>query len=39
MEFDEVIDPSHTRKWLVMGLETISKQKKKKTSKRYIDSW
>jgi len=39
MEFDEVIDPADTRNWIVMGLETINNQKRKKTNNRFIDSW
>lgn len=39
LEFDEVIDPKDTRKWIVTALESIPKESFKNKGKRFIDSW
>ena len=39
MEFDEVIDPRDTRKWLTTALECIPEVKIEDQHRRYIDSW
>ncbi len=39
LEFDEVIDPKDTRKWIVNALECFPKKQKSETEPRYIDSW
>ena len=36
LEFDEVIDPMDSRKWIINGLESLGSRKK---NNRYIDSW
>lgn len=37
LEFDEVIDPSDTRKWIITTLQTIDRSPSPPTS--YVDSW
>lgn len=39
LEFDEVIDPKDTRKWIVTSLSSISKNQQKEHRTRYIDTW
>jgi len=39
LEFDEVIDPKDTRKWIVTALDTIPKKQYADSERRYIDSW
>ena len=39
LEFDEVIDPIDTRKWILTGLDTIDPSSYLQGSGRYIDSW
>lgn len=39
LEFDEVIDPKDTRKWITHALESISPARYANQSPRYIDSW
>ena len=39
LEFDEVIDPKDTRKWIVTALESIPEESFKNKGNRFIDSW
>lgn len=39
MEFDEVIDPKDTRKWIVTALESIPREDYQEWGRRYVDSW
>ena len=39
LEFDEVIDPKETRKWIRTALESIPSKSDSKNEKRFIDSW
>jgi len=39
MEFDEVIDPSDTRKWINLALNTYAKLSESESKNRYIDCW
>ena len=39
LEFDEVIDPKDTRKWIVTALESTAGNGKEPTTLNYIDSW
>lgn len=39
LEFDEVIDPKDTRRWIAMALESIPKESYQGGSGRGIDSW
>lgn len=39
LEFDEVIDPADSRKWIMAGLQSISTKSKKRKKRSYIDSW
>ena len=39
MEFDEVIDPRKTRKWVSTALESIPQLISNELGRRYIDSW
>ena len=39
LEFDEVIDPKDTRKWIRMALDAIPKESYQKRENRFIDSW
>ena len=39
LEFDEVIDPKDTRKWIQMALDAIPKESYQKRENRFIDSW
>ena len=39
LEFDEVIDPKETRKWITTALESISSKTNSKNEKNFIDSW
>jgi len=39
LEFDEVIDPRDTRKWIKMALESFPRSSGKRPGRSYIDSW
>ncbi|MFT5166123.1 MAG: acetyl-CoA carboxylase carboxyltransferase component [Saprospiraceae bacterium] len=39
LEFDEVIDPKDTRKWITNALESIPEEDYKMGSGRYVDAW
>jgi len=39
LEFDEVINPEHTRQWIINALDTIDPATYKKGSGRYVDNW
>ena len=39
LEFDEVIDPKDTRKWIKTALESLPRPTNEKTGRSYIDSW
>ena len=39
LEFDEVIDPFDTRKWITAALNSIPESSYKNQPRRYIDSW
>lgn len=39
LEFDEVIDPKDSRKWIVNALESIAKETYKHKGNRFVDSW
>ena len=39
LEFDEVIDPKDTRKWIVTALDSVPKKDKSVINNSYIDSW
>lgn len=39
MEFDEVIDPKDSRKWILQALESIPSKTSLISKSRYIDSW
>ncbi|WP_293348194.1 carboxyl transferase domain-containing protein [Phenylobacterium sp.] len=38
-DFDDVIDPADTRKWIVAGLESTPMPKRKGKKRPYIDTW
>lgn len=39
LEFDEVIDPKDSRKWISTALKSLGKQKRNKKANNYIDCW
>ena len=39
LEFDEVIDPADTRKWINSALASIPKKTERNDEHRFIDSW
>ena len=39
LEFDEVIDPKDTRRWIVTALQSIPKENYKNQAHRIIDAW
>ena len=39
LEFDEVIDPKDTRKWITTALQSIPQDSYRNKRNRYIDSW
>ncbi len=39
LEFDEVIDPKDTRKWISVALNSIPKESYQNQPKRFLDSW
>lgn len=39
LEFDEVIDPKDTRKWIITALESIPRESYMNDNGRYIDTW
>jgi acetyl-CoA carboxylase carboxyltransferase component len=39
LEFDEVIDPKDTRKWIMMALTSIPKSDYENWGHRVVDSW
>lgn len=39
MEFDEVIDPADSRKWIMAGLQSIPTKSKKDKRRKYVDCW
>ncbi len=39
LEFDEVIDPINTRKWIINALESIPQERYKNTGDRFVDTW
>lgn len=39
LEFDEVIDPKDTRKWIITALESIPEADYKNKTGRFIDTW
>ncbi len=39
LEFDEVIDPADSRKWIVTGMDSIPASSGKDSGRSYIDSW
>ena len=39
LEFDEVIDPVDTRKWIATALESLPKSQNQSSFRRTVDSW
>jgi len=39
MEFDEVIDPKDTRKWILAALESIARKAPGPDERRFVDAW
>ena len=39
LEFDEVIDPKDSRKWIINALDSFDFSKMKKKKNRMVDSW
>ena len=39
LEFDEVIDPKDSRKWIVTAIESIPKNTNIENQYRIVDSW
>ncbi len=39
LEIDAVIDPAHTRDWLVQGLDSAARMPRTKAAARFVDTW
>ena len=39
LEIDAVIDPAHTRDWLVQGLDSAARMPRAPTGARFVDTW
>ena len=39
LEIDAVIDPAHTRDWLVRGLDSAARMPRRSTAARFVDTW